>query len=261
MFIMRSLFIVKNLAKLLLSLLVVSLMAVQLASCSKKIPTNYAYRITFMEQEQYVEPYPTRLIITPEFLRFDDGENAQDFILFDRKNSVVHSVVSEEQTIMSVHKKSTTIESPIKLELTDKDLGEMKDSPTIDGENPHHYQLLVNGKVCNDVIAVKGLLPAAVNALNEFSLVMASDSKMTLSSTPADMLNACDLARDTFAPTRILKFGFPVQTLGKREYARTLVDFDDKYKLDKKLFTLPENYKRYTVQDLREGKVSFKEEG
>jgi len=234
-------------------------LAFSLASCSKTEPTNYSYKILFMEQEEFVAPYPTRVIITPEFVRFDDGENAKDFILFDRKKSVVYSIVTDEESVMSVHPQENKIESPIKLDLSEKDLGEMKDAPAIAGEKPKHYQLLVNGKVCNDVIAVKGLLPAAVTALKEFSLLMASDSKMTLSSTPADMQNACDLAKDTFAATRLLKFGFPVQTLGKRKYSRTLVDFDENYKLDIKLFDLPKDYKRYSVQDLREGKVKFEQ--
>jgi len=228
-----------------------------LISCSKPLPKNYSYRITFMEQEQYVEPYPTRIIITQDFLRFDDGENSQDYILFDRSNNVVHSVVTEERTIMSVHPKDTKIKPPIKLDLTEKDLGEMKDAPEINGKKPHHYQLLVNGKVCSDVIVVNNLMPAAVKALTEFTELMASDSKMTLSSTPADMFNDCDLAMDTFASTRVFKFGFPVQTMGRRDYARTLVDYDEKYKLDKKLLELPKDYKQYTVQDLREGKVKF----
>jgi len=228
-----------------------------LVACSKKEPTNYAYEINFMEQEQFVAPYPTRVIVTPEFVRFDDGKDSQDFILFDRKNALIHSVISDEESVMTVHQKDSKIESPIKLNFSERDLGDMKDAPKIGGETPRHYQLLVNDEVCNDVIAVKGLLPAAVKALNEFSLLIASDSKATLSTIPADMLNACDLAQDTFAPTRQLMFGFPVQTMGRREYARTLVDFDEHFKLDNKLFELPEKYKRYSVQELREGKVKF----
>lgn len=244
--------------KFLSKLLVVVFISLSVLSCSKK-SENYAYKITFMEQEQFVEPYPTRVIITPEFIRFDDGDKSEDFILFDRIKSIVYSVVTEEESVMSVHPKNNEIKSPIELKLSEKDLGEMKDAPAIGGQKPHHYQLLVNDKVCNDVIAIKGLLPQAVAALDEFSILMASDSKSTLSSMPADMFNACDLAKDTFAPTRMLKFGFPVQTMGRRDYARTLVDFDDKYKVDVKLFELPKEYKHYSVQDLREGKVKFTE--
>ncbi|VAW97523.1 hypothetical protein MNBD_GAMMA23-961 [hydrothermal vent metagenome] len=238
-------------------LLLISLAIITVAACSKKAPEDYAYKIMFMEQEQFVEPYPTRVIVTPEFLRFDDGDGAEDFILFDRKLSLIHSVVVEEQTIMTVHKKDSKAESPIKLKFTENDLGEMKDAPKVGGQYPRHYQLLVNDEVCNDLIAVNGLLPAAVSALKDFSILMASDSKETLSNIPADVLNACDLAQDTFAPTRQLMFGFPVQTMGRREYARTLVDFDENYKVDKKLFVLPVDYKRYTVQELRDGKVKF----
>lgn len=249
----------KYLKKSVVAVFFVALVAISLTACSKKEAEDYAYKISFMEQEKFVEPYPTRVIITPEFIRFDDGENAKDFVLFDRIKHVVHSVVDDEHTIMSVHNKTVNIEPPIKLEFSEKDLGEMKDAPSIAGIKPRHYQLLVNGKVCNDVIAVKGLLPAAVNALREFSVLMASDSKTTLSSMPADTLNACDLAQDTFEPARVFMFGFPVQTMGRREYARTLVDFDDNFDVDLKLFELPKDFKHYTVQELREGKVKFEE--
>jgi len=238
-------------------LLLVMLAVVTLMACSKKEPVDYAYKIMFMEQDQFVEPYPTRIIVTSEFVRFDDGDGTEDFIIFDRKKSVVHSVVADEKTVMTVHKKSSKIESPIKLILSEKDMGDMVGAPKVGGKQPRHYQLLVNDKVCSDLMVIEGLLPAAVEALKEFSILMASDSKKTLPSTPADMLNACDLAKDTFAPTRQLMFGFPVQTMGQKEYARTLVDFDENYKIDKKLFVVPADYKHYTVQELREGKVKF----
>lgn len=238
-------------------ILFIGLTLISLVACSKSETKNYAYKISFMEQEQFVEPYPTRMVITPEFIRFDDGKGSEDFILFDRKKSLVHSVISDEESVMTVHKKDSKVESPIKLVFSEKDLGEMKDAPEIGGERPRHYQLLVNDKVCHDVIAVKTLMPLAVKALKEFSEIMASDSKMTLSNIPADMINACDLAQDTFAASRQLMFGFPLQTMGRREYARTLIDFDLVYKLEDKVFELPEKYKRYSVQELREGKVKF----
>ena len=237
----------------------ICLLTLSIVSCGKKTPKNYSYKITFVEQEQYVDPYPTRVIVSPEYVRFDDGDTAQDYVLFDRLKNIVYSVVHEEQTVMSVHHKPRKVESPIKLTLSEKALGVMKDAPSIAGEKPNHYQLLVNDKVCTDIVTVKGLLPAAVTALKDFSVLMASDSKVTLSSTPADMLSPCDLANDTFEPSRLYKFGFPVQTMGRRNYVRTLVDFDDKYKADKKLFELPKDFKRYSVQELREGKVKFKD--
>ncbi len=236
---------------------VVSLVVVAVTACSKKEPADYAYKIVFVEKEKFVEPYPTRIIVTPEFVRFDDGDGAEDFVLFDRKQSLVHSVVVEDKTVMTVHKKDSKIESPIKLNFTEKDLGEMKDAPKVGGRYPRHYQLLVNDEVCSDLITVNGLMPGAVAALREFSILIASDSKSILHNVPADVHNACDLAQDTFAPARQLMFGFPVQTMGQQEYARTLVDFDENYKVDEKLFVLPAGFQRYTVKELREGKVKF----
>ena len=71
--------------------------------------------------------------------------------------------------------------------------------------------------------------------------------------------DACDMTLTTFKPARQFEFGFPIQEWGKREYSRSLVDYDVNYKADPKLFVLPEGYQNYTVQELREGKVKFSE--
>ena len=53
-----------------------------LVSCSN--PTTPAAVLYFVEQEPGVEPYRTRMIVTAGFLRMDEGQDSQDFLLFDR---------------------------------------------------------------------------------------------------------------------------------------------------------------------------------
>ncbi|MCW8900487.1 MAG: hypothetical protein OQK75_05055 [Gammaproteobacteria bacterium] len=243
--------------KKLMFLMIVSV----LFSCAKK---EYADTLVlFMEKEEGVEPYQTRMIITKDFVRIDDGDGDKDFVLFNRNTKVVHSVSAGEKTVMAIHekklKKGQKFEPPFKLTHSVKKMPAMKDAPAIEGEKAKHYQLITNDKVCYDVISVKDLMPNVVKALKEFHQHMALDSIVTFNNFPADMQNACDMAATTFKPARQFEFGFPIQEWGMREYSRSLIDYDLNYKADSKLFVLPEGYKNYTVTELREGKVSFSE--
>lgn len=241
--------------------LVFFLMVSVLFSCAKK---EYGDTLVlFMEQEEGVEAYQTRMIITKDFVRIDDGEGDKDFVLYDRRQKIVHSVDSAEKRIMAVREKKLKggqkFDPPFKLTHSYKEMPAMKDAPTIEGEKAKHYQLITNDKVCYDVVAVKGLMPHVAKALTAFHKHMASDSIVTFNNLPEDMYDACDMTATTFKPARQFEHGFPIKEWGKREYTRSLVDYNIEYKADPNLFVLPKGYKRYTVTELREGKVNFAE--
>jgi hypothetical protein len=230
-----------------------------LASCANKKPGDTM--VLFLEQESDVEPYQTRMIVTKKFIRIDDGKGSDSFVLYDRVKKVVFSTNPDEKTIMAVHekklKKGQVFEPPFKLTHSVKEIPVLKEAPMLNGEKAKHYQLITNDKVCYDVVAVKGLMPHVVSALTTFHQHMATDSIVTFNNMPADMHDACDMTLTTFKPTRHFEQGFPIQEWGKREYMRSLVDYDINFKADQALFVLPEGYKHYTVKELREGKVNF----
>jgi len=211
--------------------------------------------LNFVEHERSVEPYPTRLIVTKNFLRFDDGEGSADFVLLDRDKDVIYSVNSSEGTVMAVHKKKIEIQPPFELELTHKQLDDLKEAPAIVGIQPQHYQFSANGEKCYQVIAVQGLMPDVVTALQEFTDLLASDSKVTFNTLPADLQKPCDISMNTFAAGRHLAFGFPIQEWSANGSGRALVDYQLNYQLDESLFALPADYHHFTVQEFREGKV------
>ena len=242
-------------------LIFLMLVGLALSSCAKKDPSDTL--VLFMEQESGVEPFQTRMIITKNFLRIDDGKDSNSFVLFDRNKKVVYSTIPDEERIMSVHekklKKGQVFEPPFPLTHSVKEMPEMKDAPEIAGESAKHYQLLTNDEACYDVVAIKGLMPHVVKALTEFYKHMATDSMATFNNMPADLHDACDMTLTTFKPTRQFEFGFPIQEFGKRNYSRSLVDYDVNFKADPNLFMLPKGYHNYTVTELREGKVKFSE--
>lgn len=225
----------------------------------KSAPANGAALLMFMEYENNVAPYQTRLIVTQEYMRFDDGEGSVDFVLFDRKKEIIYSVNSLDRTVMAVERQHTELEPPFKLKLTEQNLGVMKESPSIEDKQPLHYVFSANDEVCYEVVVVPGLMPNVVNAMKAFDEILASDSKVTFHLIPADLHNACDMAMSTFAPGRHYAYGFPIQEWTKSGDGRTLVDYQLDYKPKTDLFVLPSDYKHFTVQDFREGKVEREE--
>jgi len=231
-----------------------------LAACqeapSGSSPSGKSQYIVYMDEEQGIDPYQTRIIVTPQFARFDDGEGSEDYVVFDRNSRTIYSVNTQSRTVMLVHEKKSDLQAPFELVYSVKDLGEMKDAPQIKQHAPRHYQYLTNETVCLDVVSLPELMPEAVVAMQEFHEVLASDSAATFSNLPADMHAPCDISLSTFAPTQHLQNGFPIREW-KPGYSRMLVDFQEDYQADPALFELPADYFTYSVQDLREGKVDF----
>jgi hypothetical protein len=231
-------------------------MAVLVAACHPTSTTPNSQLLVFQESEQDIQPYQTRIIVTPTQVRFDDGEGSKSYTLFDRKAHIARTIDTEQRTILEMHAKSIKVEPPFALNYSVKDLGEMKDAPKIMGKLPRHYQDYTNNKLCFDIITVDGLMPEAVQALSEFQELLASDSAVTFNNMPADMQDPCSIAMDTFAPTRYLQHGFPIQQW-RPGYSRMLVDYQDDYHPDPKLFEIPADYFTYSVQQVRDGVVDL----
>lgn len=224
-----------------------------LLACQQKPQSQL---ILFLENEEGIDPYQTRIMVTPDYMRFDDGGQSTTFLLIDRKKKVAYSVNHDMQTTMRVERQDVEVAPPIELNFTVKEVDDFKDAPKINNNQPKHRQLLTNDQVCLDVISVDGLMPEAVAALKEYHQLLAADSAITFNIMPADMHDPCTISMSTFAPTRHLEYGFPIQEW-KPGYARSLETYDENYQVDPKLLKLPENYFNYSIQEFREGRVDF----
>jgi len=244
----------KNSVLLMRSLIITVLFSTVLfAGCQQKAKNQM---ILFVEQEEGVEPYQTRIMITPTHIRFDEGDNTGPFLLIDRNKSIAYNVNHELQTIMKLQSKSIELSPPVELKYSVNVVDDLKDAPTIKDIKPVHRQLLTNEQVCLDIISVDGLMPEAVAALKEYHLLLASDSAMTFNIMPADMHDPCAISMSTFAPTRHLEYGFPVQEW-KPGYTRNLQNYDPDFQVDPELLTLPKDYFSYFIQEYREGRVDL----
>lgn len=195
------------------------------------------------------QPYTSRVLVTANYMRMDNGRDDGDFILFDRQARVIHSVVHSERTVLDIAARKITVQPPMKLHLGAERVAS-RDMPAVAGRAPVHYRLTVNGKLCYDVVAVPGLLDDAVAARREYRQVLAGEQARTVNSTPADIQDPCDLATNTFAPTRQLSYGLPIQESDAAGFQQSLIDFNPAYPVDERLFTLPDGYIHYTTDHL-----------
>jgi len=202
--------------------------------------------LLFEEQEAGIEPYKTRFIVTDHYLRIDDGHDGPDFILLDRLMGRVYSSNSADQSVLVIESAKHEVESPLELTLTEDRLS-LESPPAVAGREAQHHAYFVNGERCYDVISVPGFLDPVVVALREYRQVLASEHKRVLPYVPADVLEPCDLAHNVFAPARHLSHGLPIQEWRPDGYRRSLLDFDPDYYPDPALFTLPEDYRQYTM--------------
>ena len=206
----------------------------------------------FQEVEAGVDPYPVRVLVSPGFLRFDDGEEATGYVLFDRTSGNIYSVAHGERMIFVVLNRPVTIESPKPLELTQETLHD-PDAPKIDGKTPTHYQLSTNGELCGDVVVVPGMLEEARLALVEYHQALAGEQAANLEKTPPEYRTDCMLSELIFAPARYLEHGFPIHQSGTDGYMRSLVNYEVDLAYQAALFELPADYGRYSVNPLEEG--------
>lgn len=215
---------------------------------SKKLndKTLSAAVIQFSEFEKGAGIYPLTMIVTKNYLRIDDTQEGNDFILFNRNERAIYSVNSEEQQIIKIGYAPVDMKSPIELSLQTKELVVDKDAPLVAGQQTKHYQIYVNDLLCYEQVVVPNLLPDIVSALKQFKQVLAGQQAETLRYTPADLHEPCDLARNTFYSDTYFEKGFSIiekdfQTSSKHHViyrSRSLIKYSNE-QVASNLFNLP----------------------
>jgi len=214
---------------------------------SKPLSLEIQYSI----EEPDLEPYISRVIMTDDFMRIDEGEGSTSFVLFDRKKKVVYSVASDNDAILIVNERKIPDESPVPI--TDS-VREVKDDniPTIDNKKAVQYFFDTNGVNCYQAFIVAGFLPRAVETYKEYRRILAGDHAFTMSNVPADVLEPCDLSMNVFSSTRLFDKGLPIHERGPHGFVKTLLSYNEEYKPAAALFELPKDYGRFTIDDMRQ---------
>lgn len=199
--------------------------------------------LVYSVSEDGAEPYESRILVTPDFLRLDEGEDSAAFTLFDRRSRILYNLDPEDRLVVVIDPPTTlSPEPPIPLELgeeTELDPG----LPPVDGALPKHVRLLANGVVCVDVIAAPGLMDEAVTAIGDFHERLAHQHALAMEALPPELLDACDLAENVYAPRRTYDHGLPLHLWSQR-FVRKLERFERAMAMDASLFSIPRDYRQ-----------------
>lgn len=198
--------------------------------------------LAYQVYEQGVDPYFSRILVTPGFLRMDEGGEDGDFTLFDRKAGVIYNVSNEDHSILVIDNKEPLPTQPADLKISAKSELDSQ-APMIGDKQPQNVRIYANDELCVELVTLPDTMVPALDALREFRLVLARVQAAALPAMPEDAKTPCDLAQHIFAPGRIYDFGLPVQE-SREGQSQSLVDFSPTVSVDDKLFVLPAKYEQ-----------------
>jgi len=205
--------------------------------------------VDYSETDPGTDAYRTRLIVTRDYLRFDDGNDDSDFLLFDRRKQVIYNTNSLDKTILVIE--NHKVKLPEKKDWKHGVDTDNEKVPPIDGKEVKHWVVLTNNLVCYDLYAAKDLLPDATAALAEYYRVLATQHADIYLDTTGIERDACDLANNIYLPDRHLQFGFPVRQSNKEGRSKRMLGYRTGASFDDKLFRLPTGYREYRINDIR----------
>lgn len=195
--------------------------------------------------ETGLEPYISRILVTPRYVRLDEGEDQGGFTLYDREQRIIKNVSVEDESVLVLRATDKSPEPTAKLELSEKteiDSG----APPVAGKQPKRLQLFTNGGLCRELVTIQDVMTDAVAGLAEFRRTLAKYRRSTETDTASP---SCDQSEFLYASDRSLKFGLPLYDIyaGKRQ---ELLDFNQQYDAAPELFLVPASYREVTMPGL-----------
>jgi len=192
-----------------------------------------------------MDPYISRILVTSQYVRLDDGQDQGDFTLFQRNQGAIYNVSIEDETVLVFPVRRSLPQADPVLKLSEK-LELDTQAPLVAGRQPRQLDLYSNGQLCRELIIIEGVMDAALAAVAEFRRALAKIQLATLSDeTPT----VCEQSEFLYASDRSLKYGLPVTDsyIGKRQL---LVDFKQRYTVAPELFLVPDSYREISMPGL-----------
>jgi hypothetical protein len=215
-----------------------------------------AAMLVYQVEESGLAPYVERTLITDLYVRLDQGgAGDQGFVLFDRGQATIYSVSPEDRTILVLTASGPPLRAPADLELIERNF-EPEATTGVGGRRPLGLELLANGELCRRVVVLPGAMEEALAGLREYAAVLAYQQVGTLEAIPPEMQSSCDLAGYVYAPARELRHGLPMESWEPGGKHQLLLDVDPKADVPADLFSLPAGYRRFTLDEMREGAMS-----
>jgi len=197
--------------------------------------------VTYMEREAGTDTYPVRILVSPDFVRYDDGYDQSDYALLDRHSRTLYSVAHENASVLVIENHPVSDPGPANLSLTEERT-EDNDAPAIAGKQPLHVKYLANGDPCYQAVSVTGLMDEAVAGMAEYASALGERQLNNMQSVPDAMQTPCFLSRYVYASARHYSHGLPVQIWDESGYYSSLTDFSADQEVQAALFDIPDDY-------------------
>jgi len=221
------------------------LTAITLLLLSTVVSAQSAGLLVYQVWEEGIEPYVSRIMVTEDHVRLDEGSDTGGFTLFDRRQEIIYNVQPEDRSILVMHAEEPVADDGGSLILQEE--VEVDDqAPKVAGAQPSVVRLLANGELCNEMVVIKGVMEDALEGLRELKLSLARIQASTLEATPLGMRTPCGLAANLYAADRSLNFGLPLQERSSGR-SQSLVDFVPDHDADDVLFQLPDGFSRRSM--------------
>lgn len=219
-----------------------------LGGCSDKADVSSLLAATvvyFEEAEPGIDPYPVRMIATEHLLRIDNGNDADDFLVFNRVEQRISSLNRTDNTVFVIEPKPVElpVQERLKIEVGENDISKM---PAFQGVKPTHKTISAGGKQCRDTVSVNGILPEVVAVSREYLSVLAWQQYYLLENTPEALRDPCMLTNLIHWPDEHLKDGFPIRESDYRGFVRELTGFES-MKVRPEIFEIPEGVKEIRI--------------
>jgi len=191
-------------------------------------PTMIAVR--YIDQDPGDPPYLTRILVTPDFMRMDEGKDGGDFVLLDRRQQKVINVMHGNQLAMGFSAGK----------LPPKPAGwkpVLEVQPAATGTQ--RFSLTVEGVVCSEGVAAQRAAPDVAHAMAELKSVLAAMQYRVWKDSPRELQHDCDLANQVWESGATLELGLPLE---EREFTGRTRQFESESKqpLRPELFRVPD---------------------
>jgi len=198
--------------------------------------------VNYLDQDPGEPAYHTRILVTPNYLRMDDGKHGTDYTLVDRKAHRLYNITGEQRRVLVIDDGRVTLKkpSPWRVRVSDAAVG----------KGMRRTRVALNGRWCWTVTTAPGLLPGVTRALMTYHDILARVQAQTYRATPPALQAPCDLAQYVFERHRLYRRGLILKAVYASGQRRRLVDYRT-LPLRPDLFRLPGGYTVVNLKRLR----------
>lgn len=197
-------------------------------------------QVVYQDQEPGSLPYLSRYIITPDYVRIDQGRDQDNFLILDRKKHELFEVQHDRHEVLAIPTEKVKLSKAAKLQATQTD----SPAPTR-GKGASERQVMLKQQVCARVISIPQY-PEVADVLREFRQVLAAAQWRTWQGTPDDIRQPCDLQLQVLKPGQEYAAGMPLEMRYANGLTRVLQQVDEIADRPE-LFIVPVDYKMTTL--------------